>query len=74
MHGVNGRPPKHGPEFRFTRPETWPEPAITVTDTDTDTTNYGNAQTQAWDESPQGSPTARPDSTTMMNHPSLQAH
>ncbi len=34
MHGVNGRPPKHGPEFRFTKPETWPEPAITtVTDT-----------------------------------------
>lgn len=26
--GVNGRPPKHGPEFRFTKPETWPEPAI----------------------------------------------
>jgi hypothetical protein len=36
MHGVNGRPPKHGPQFRFTRPETWPEPAITTV---TDTTN-----------------------------------
>lgn len=22
MHGVNGRPPKHGPEFRLTKPET----------------------------------------------------
>ncbi|MFE5488323.1 NF041680 family putative transposase [Streptomyces sp. NPDC056527] len=46
MHGVNGRPPKHGPEFRFAKPETWPEPAIT---TITDTTNYGKAETQAWD-------------------------
>jgi DDE superfamily endonuclease len=46
MAGVNGRPPKHGPEFRFTKPETWPEPAITTV---TDTTNYGKAETQAWD-------------------------
>ncbi|MFF7358578.1 NF041680 family putative transposase [Streptomyces filipinensis] len=46
MHGVNGRPPKHGPEFRFTKPESWPEPAITTV---TDTTNYGRAETQAWD-------------------------
>lgn len=45
-HGVNGRPPKHGPEFRFTEPETWPEPAITTV---TDTTNYGKARAQAWD-------------------------
>lgn len=45
MHGVNGRPPKHGPEFRFAKPETWPEPAITTV---TDTTNYGKAETQAW--------------------------
>jgi hypothetical protein len=45
MHGVNGRPPKHGPEFRFTKPETWPEPAITTV---TDTTNYGKAETQVW--------------------------
>ncbi|MEV0668486.1 NF041680 family putative transposase [Spirillospora sp. NPDC050365] len=44
--GTNGRPPKHGPEFRFTKPQTWPEPAITTV---TDTTNYGKAQTQAWD-------------------------
>ncbi|GAA3311855.1 hypothetical protein GCM10020295_82520 [Streptomyces cinereospinus] len=41
-----GRPPKHGPEFRFAKPETWPEPAITTV---TDTTNYGKAETQAWD-------------------------
>ncbi|MDH6711166.1 hypothetical protein P3T27_007918 [Kitasatospora sp. MAA19] len=34
MHGANGRAPKHGPEFRFTEPETRPEPAIT-TATDT---------------------------------------
>ncbi|MFF2411486.1 NF041680 family putative transposase [Streptomyces sp. NPDC058092] len=46
MHGVNGRPPKHGLEFRFTKPETWPEPAITTV---TDTTNYGKAEAQAWD-------------------------
>ncbi|MDL4814023.1 transposase [Actinomadura opuntiae] len=44
--GTNGRPPKHGPEFRFTKPQTWPEPAITTV---TNTTNYGKAQTQAWD-------------------------
>jgi hypothetical protein len=41
-----GRPPKHGPEFRFNTPETWPEPSVV---TATDTTNYGKAQTQAWD-------------------------
>lgn len=45
-HGVSGRPPKHGPEFRFTKPETWPKPVITTV---TDTTNYGKAGTQAWD-------------------------
>ncbi|MPY60716.1 NF041680 family putative transposase [Streptomyces spongiae] len=41
-----GRPPKHGPEFRFNTPETWPEPSVV---TATNTTNYGKAQTQAWD-------------------------
>lgn len=46
MQGVNGRPPKHGPEFRFTKPETWPDPAIITV---TGTTNYGKAETQAWD-------------------------
>lgn len=39
-------PPKHGPEFRFAKPETWPEPAIT---TATDTSNYGKAEAQTWD-------------------------
>ncbi|MCX4681914.1 transposase [Streptomyces sp. NBC_01433] len=46
MPGINGQPPKHGPEFRFTKPETWPEPAITTV---TNTTHYGKAETQAWD-------------------------
>ncbi|MEU0249741.1 transposase [Streptomyces sp. NPDC006235] len=41
-----GRPPRHGPDFRFTRPETWPEPAVT---TRTATANYGKATAQAWD-------------------------
>lgn len=45
-HGVNGRPPKHAPDFRFAKPKTWPEPAIT---TATDTVNYGKAEAQAWD-------------------------
>ncbi|MFD7082192.1 hypothetical protein [Streptomyces sp. NPDC059918] len=36
-----GRPPKHGPELRFAKPATWPEPAITTV---TETTNYGNAK------------------------------
>ncbi|MCZ4103710.1 MULTISPECIES: NF041680 family putative transposase [Streptomyces] len=40
-----GRPPKHGPEFRLARPETWPEPAV-VTD---DTSRYGKAEARAWD-------------------------
>ena len=35
------RPP---PEFRFTEPETWPEPAITTV---ADTTSYGQAEIQA---------------------------
>ncbi|CAM5276524.1 hypothetical protein SAVIM338S_00066 [Streptomyces avidinii] len=35
MHGVNGRPPP----FRFTKPETSPEPAITMV---TDTTNWSS--------------------------------
>ncbi|WP_406397195.1 transposase [Streptomyces sp. NBC_00879] len=41
-----GRPPKHGREFRFAKPETWGEPdAETVQVTD----RYGTAQTIAWD-------------------------
>ena len=39
-----GRPPKHGPEFRFAKPRTWPEPSVT---TATGTTNYVKAQAQA---------------------------
>jgi hypothetical protein len=46
LPGTNGRPPKHGPEFRFAEPETWPEPAVT---TRTATANYGKAVTQVWD-------------------------
>jgi hypothetical protein len=45
-HPRGGHPPKHGPVFRFKKPETWPKPAIT---TATDTTHYGNAEAQAWD-------------------------
>lgn len=44
--GRTAVPPKHGPEFRFAKTETWPEPAVT---TATDTTNYGKPQAQAWD-------------------------
>ncbi|WP_331739828.1 transposase (plasmid) [Streptomyces goshikiensis] len=41
-----GRPPKHGGEFIFGRPETWGEAtAATVTNTD----RYGTATAQAWD-------------------------
>ncbi|MFE9637169.1 NF041680 family putative transposase [Streptomyces sp. NPDC006463] len=41
-----GRPPKHGGEFVFGRPETWGEAtAVTVTNTD----RYGTATAQAWD-------------------------
>nr|WP_239149737.1 transposase [Streptomyces sp. SID12501] len=40
-----GRPPKHGKEFRFARPDTWGEPgAETVQVTD----RYGTAQAMAW--------------------------
>lgn len=41
-----GRPPKHGKEFRFAKPETWGEPdAATVQVTD----RYGTARAMAWD-------------------------
>jgi DDE superfamily endonuclease len=36
-----GHPPKHGPEFRFARPETWPEPVVVTV---TDTANYGGVR------------------------------
>lgn len=44
--GTNGRPPKHGPEFRFTDPRSWPAPAVATV---TATGNYGKAEAQAWD-------------------------
>ncbi|GCB53137.1 hypothetical protein SNL152K_10494 [Streptomyces sp. NL15-2K] len=41
-----GRPPKHGKEFRFAKPDTWGEPdAATVQATD----RYGTARVMAWD-------------------------
>lgn len=41
-----GRPPKHGKEFRFAKPETWGEfDAATVQVTD----RYGTARAMAWD-------------------------
>nr|WP_223243597.1 NF041680 family putative transposase [Streptomyces sp. CBMA123] len=41
-----GRPPKHGKEFRFAKPETWGEPhTATVQVTD----RYGTARAMAWD-------------------------
>ncbi|GAB2798888.1 hypothetical protein GCM10027091_33340 [Streptomyces daliensis] len=41
-----GRPPKHGKEFRFAKPETWGGPdAATVQVTD----RYGTARAMAWD-------------------------
>ncbi|MFE3059516.1 transposase [Nocardia sp. NPDC059239] len=46
LPGINGRPPMHGPEFRFADPQSWPTPTIT---TITATANYGKATTQAWD-------------------------
>jgi hypothetical protein len=45
-HVLDRDPGRHGPEFRFTKPETWPEAAVV---TRTDTANYGKAETQAWD-------------------------
>ncbi|MFD5919602.1 NF041680 family putative transposase [Kitasatospora sp. NPDC058201] len=41
-----GRPPKHGKEFRFAKPETWGAPdTVTVQVTD----RYGTASAMAWD-------------------------
>jgi hypothetical protein len=44
--GVNGRPPKHGKEFRLADQSTWPDPAVVTT---TDTTRYGTAVAIGWD-------------------------
>jgi DDE superfamily endonuclease len=40
-----GRPPKHGPEFRLAKPETWPEPMVVTMN---DTPRYGKAEARAW--------------------------
>ena len=44
--GAEGRPPRHGPQFRFDDPNTWPQPAVTTT---TETTRYGTAIARSWD-------------------------
>lgn len=41
-----GRPPKHGKEFRFAKPETWDEPETATTQV---TNRYGTAQALSWD-------------------------
>ncbi|MFE3278461.1 NF041680 family putative transposase [Nocardia sp. NPDC059239] len=46
LPGTNGRPPMHGPEFRFADPQSWPQPTVA---TITATANYGKASAQAWD-------------------------
>ncbi len=43
---ADGRPPRHGPEFRLADPSSWPAPAAT---TSTDTARYGQAAATAWD-------------------------
>lgn len=43
--GRNGRPPKHGTEFVFGRPDTWGEEEVV---TITDTRLYGTARVQSW--------------------------
>lgn len=43
---ADGRPPRHGPEFRLADPASWPEPAVT---TSTDTARYGRAAATSWD-------------------------
>ena len=43
---ADGRPSRHGPEFRLVDPASWPEPTVTTT---TDTTRYGRAVATAWD-------------------------
>ncbi|MGH3863411.1 NF041680 family putative transposase [Actinokineospora sp.] len=44
--GTAGRPARHGAEFTFTDPATWPEAAHT---TNTQTTRYGSARARSWD-------------------------
>jgi hypothetical protein len=42
----DGRPPKHGKEFRFAEPETWGEPDAATTQV---TDRYDTARAMAWD-------------------------
>jgi hypothetical protein len=44
--GTVGRSARHGAEFTFKDPRTWPEPAHSTT---TQTTRYGTAQARSWD-------------------------
>jgi DDE superfamily endonuclease len=44
--GTNGRPPKHGPEFRLDSRHTWPPAQHTTT---TETSRYGTARATSWD-------------------------
>jgi DDE superfamily endonuclease len=43
---TTGRPPRHGGEFSFADPASWPPPTVT---TSTETTRYGTARATAWD-------------------------
>jgi DDE superfamily endonuclease len=44
--GATGRPRRHGQEFAFGDPTTWPDPAVQTT---TETSRYGTATAAAWD-------------------------
>jgi hypothetical protein len=44
--GTRGRPCRHGEQFHFDDPATWPQPAAQTT---TQTTRYGTAVASAWD-------------------------
>ena len=65
-----GRPPKHGKEFRFAKPDTWGEPDAATTRSRTATAPLarwpGTASTLALPPAPHGS-------TTPMNSPSSRA-
>ncbi len=61
-----GRPPKHGPQFRLAKPETWPEPAVVTMN---DTPRTARPRPARGTGSIPGSPTARPGSTWTANSP-----
>lgn len=46
LPGTNGRPLKHGREFRLDEPDSWPAPQHHTT---TQTSRYGTAQARSWD-------------------------